>query len=90
MNSNCYVVLDSLAEQVIGNPMLFKADAAAVRLFSDAFRDANSVIAKHPNDHALLCVGTLDESTGAMQTFTPRIVITGTQLVLASMEAANS
>lgn len=83
-----YVVLDTLAEQILGAPLIFRADAAAVRLFSEAYNDANSVVAKHPNDHVLLCLGTIDDKTGqVVAQDTPRIVITGTQLALTAMEA---
>lgn len=76
---NIYAILDTLAATIVGGLHLFAHDAPAVRFFSDIAADPQTMIGRHPDDHSLICLGVLDESTN---TITPydngnRVVITG-------------
>lgn len=80
-----YVVRDLVAEAVVGGVMTFPGDPAAVRSFQDAMRNPETVIAQHPADFDLLCVGVLEEGSGQVVGHPdgPTVVITGAAMMAA-------
>lgn len=88
-NTAIYAIVDTLAESIIGGLHMFKHDAAAVRFFSDVASQPDTIIAKHLNDHQLVCLGTLDESTCQLTVTDithPRVVLTGSAWFLSRAE----
>lgn len=74
-----YVVRDKLAEDVGDQIMVCRADAVAVRAFTDALQNPQSYMAKHPQDYELLEVGALHHDGRIEAIESPRIVLTGQQ-----------
>lgn len=66
----CYSVYDRKA-QVFHAPYYAPTDGAAVRTFSDAVADPNSMLGRHPNDYVLYFVGTFDDSRALMEPKSP-------------------
>lgn len=65
MEYNIYCVRDEkMTSNLYGAIMLQENDDIAVRGFSDALSDPNSMWAKHPSDFSLWCVGTYYMATG--------------------------
>lgn len=60
-----YAIFDTVAQMIVGQLLLCKADAQAVRAFADAVNDKapQNMIHSHPDDYQLLCLGTLMENT---------------------------
>lgn len=85
-NTAIYAIVDTLAESIIGGLHTFKHDAAAVRFFSDVASQPDTIIAKHLNDHQLVCLGTLDESTATIVNTETRVVLTGSAWFLSRAE----
>lgn len=57
-------IFDLAADMIIGGVHLFAHDAAAVRFFGDLVADPQTMISRHPKDHVLKQIGTLNEETG--------------------------
>lgn len=58
-----YCVYDLKAESLVGGIIMEKVDAPAIRAFHDALDPkANSILAQHPADFQLLCLGSVDDS----------------------------
>lgn len=57
--TNIYAVYDKLAHELVGNIFTTQHDAAAIRAFSEALQNPNSLIAKHPKDFQLISFGRL-------------------------------
>lgn len=57
-----YQIYDKKAESVVGPIMSCKADAVAIRAFSDNMRQADSPLAQHPEDFDLLLIGEQGDS----------------------------
>lgn len=72
-----YQVRDNKAERTFGPILAAYADAAAIRIFSDAMRDPKTTLAQHPEDFDLLYLGEQDEQTGTILGITPTPVLTG-------------
>lgn len=77
MIQSLYAVYDLVSESFVGGVHCFAADAAAVRMFGDALADPASMLAKHPNDFQLACLGQLDLGTGVITVPPVRVVLTG-------------
>lgn len=84
-----YVVRDVKAQDVGDQVMVCKADAVAVRAFSDALSNPQSFMAKHPGDYELLEVGSLSEDGVIEGLPSPRVVLTGAAWKAAA-DAADS
>lgn len=56
---NIYAVRDKVANAIVGTLWLLGADAPAIRIFTDIASDPQSMLAKHPGDFELLCLGEL-------------------------------
>lgn len=86
-----YAVRDTVADDIIGGLHLFRHDAAAVRMFTDAINDKGTRLNAHPEDHELIKIGFIDESGqyfGAADDEVgfngPDLVITGKQYLQAT------
>lgn len=86
-----YAVLDTLAHDVVGPLQFHQHDAAAVRFFTDVAGMQGSMVARHPQDHELVRLGTLVYNPETRQldfTSDYAVVITGTTWA-AAQQAAN-
>lgn len=72
-----YAIRDNTARMIIGGLHLFAHEAAAVRFFGDVAGDPQTMVARHINDHELICCGVLNEETGVIEDDTAKLVITG-------------
>lgn len=63
MKQKLYVVYDLKAECPLGVIQWFSNDAAAVRMFESICRAPNTMLAEHPEDFVLLCLGVIDLTT---------------------------
>lgn len=76
-----YAILDNASNMIIGGVHLFPQDAAALRFFRDLVGDPQTMMGRHPNDHHLLCIASLDDETGDLLTEgCPLVVITGSAM----------
>lgn len=60
MHRYLYAVLDIVAQD-LGPIVSFKADAQAVRMFTDLLTRGESTVAQHPEDFDLICLGMVAE-----------------------------
>lgn len=67
-------VVKDLAVQAYGLPIFQATAAEAMRSFTDACNQPDSIIAKHPEDYELYYIGTYDEQTGIMTQEDPQDV----------------
>lgn len=77
-----YVIYDAKAEETMGNPFMYRADAAAIRGFKELMTDPKQFFHRHPEDYSLLYLGTLNCKDGAMP-----YIEAQTMLVSAGKEA---
>lgn len=75
---NIYAIRDNLAATIVGGLFLHAHHAPAVRFFSDVASDPNTNVARHIEDHDMVCLGTLDEETCELVSTPLAVVITGT------------
>lgn len=67
MAKQIYAVYDRVAQDIVGGLFVFTHDAPAIRIFVDGLNDSSTMLSKHPEDYALVCVGDLldvGEETG--------------------------
>lgn len=76
-NLAVYGILDNVTNEFIGNLILMRHDAAAIRLYGDAAEAQNSQIAKRPHDYDLVKLGYLTEDNHIIDNY--QVVLTGTQ-----------
>lgn len=83
-----YVVIDDIAESVVGSMLVFHNDVLAVRFMQDLVRDPQSALQKHPSDVRMLAIGMMDQTSGTIvEAFKkPRVVITGAKAALVGVE----
>ncbi|QXP44146.1 MAG: nonstructural protein [Arizlama microvirus] len=88
MIKKLYVVRDTLADNIVGGVLVFPNDPPAVRFFVDILGEKSSVVGRHPDDHSLLYIGSLDESNGSIELpeHGPVVVTTGSAII--SMQEA--
>lgn len=65
MKMNLYCVIDRVSN-VCMVPFPATNHGAAIRSFGDAMQKEDSQFAKHPQDYALLYVGTFDDNMGVV------------------------
>lgn len=81
MQQSIYAVLDLKSEDIIGGIHLHKADAAAVRAFTELLRDPNaSIVGKYPEDFTLVKLGSLQEDLSLHSDY--QVILTGQDWVL--------
>lgn len=56
-----YAIWDIIAMQIVGILQMHRADAAAIRFFTDVATDPNTLVNKHPEHFNLLLLGAIDE-----------------------------
>lgn len=71
--SMVFVVKDRAIES-FGRPFFVQSLAAAERSFGDEVNNPESVIALHPEDYDLYCIGEYDEWTGRIET-SPAVLV---------------
>jgi len=75
---NIYAIRDLTAGVQIGGLFLHPHHAPAVRFFGDIASDPQTMIARHPAEHDLVCIGTFDEESCMLAPYSrPEVVITG-------------
>lgn len=88
-NVELYQIRDLVGQTVVGPIITVKHQGAAVRHFTDLLKDKNTIIASHPDDYELVCLGYQNEETGAIDPIDkPTAVLTGTQWVYMQQAAA--
>lgn len=69
-----YSVYDSKAEAYM-QPFFMQTRGAALRAFSDAVDDSNSVLSKHPEDYTLFEIGEFSDSDGTLTPLIPAVTL---------------
>jgi len=87
MQLGMYTVFDTKAGAYL-RPFFARTNAEAIRMFSDTVSDANSLIAKHPEDFSLFKVGEYDEVTGVVSGVTHANLVSG--VVAKAMSERNA
>lgn len=78
---NVYAVYDLLGESY-GQPYFTANDKTAVRMFSDACKDPETPVGRHPQDFALFRIGVWNSDSGSLAgTDVPVPVVTGLALL---------
>lgn len=73
-----YIVYDDKAQAHLGGIITYAADAAAIRFFTDAVKDKQTIVGQHPEDFTLLAIGALtDDAPPQLVGGNTRIVVTG-------------
>lgn len=85
-----YAVRDVKADDVGDQVMVCKADAVAVRAFTDALSNQQSFMSKYPEDYELLELGALREDGTIDALESPRVVLTGAAWKELQAAAANA
>lgn len=80
-----YTVYDLKAESIVGGLIMERLDAPAIRAFHDALDPkSQSILAQHPADFALLCIGTIDDAGTIIAPDAPETIATGAQWAAAA------
>lgn len=81
-----YSVYDLKSESLIGGLITERLDAPAIRAFHDALDPKNnSILAAHPADFQLMCLGTIeDDGRIFISPDGPTVVATGAQWAAAN------
>lgn len=72
-----YQVYDIVAGTVIGGIVQETNDAPAIRSFTDALRNKDSILAQHPEDYQLLLLGEQFSSGLINPLPNPEVILTG-------------
>lgn len=86
MVKNLYVVLDKVAETVMGQVLAFPNDTTAVRYFADVASQKDTIVAKHLTDYELRRIGSIDEATGQISACVNAKGELGTDLVVTGAQ----
>lgn len=87
---NLYAIRDVRAGTIIGGIHMFPHHAPAVRFFGDIAGDAQTMIARHPKDHDLICLGNFTDRTFTIEPLEqPEVIITGSAWLAAQAPKAN-
>lgn len=80
MAKNIYAVYDEVAQDIVGGLFVFTHDSPAVRIFVDGLGDVSTMLAKHPDDYSLICLGEIVEGVPPLIDGSQgcRTVLTGT------------
>lgn len=68
MKKLMYVIFDSKAG-TYNTPIFFPTQAVAERSAIDALTDADSEIARHPEDYTMFCIGEYDLDTALLKPY---------------------
>jgi len=83
MKMKAYAIYDSAA-QVYMRPFYIQQDAQAERMFTDIATDANHEIGKHPEDYALIRLGTWDDNKGELESTQKTTIVTAIEAISRS------
>lgn len=83
MKKNLYAVIDT-ASGVYDGPIAGVSDGHMTRAFSDMAVNAEHPIGQHPEDYALVKVGSWNDGTGELEDFQNMTLITGLEAVANS------
>jgi len=67
MRTKVFSVFDEKAK-AYSNPFFMVHNGLALRAFSDLIQDQSTMIAKHPSDFKLYCIGEFDDCEGILIT----------------------
>lgn len=70
MRLGIYMVFDAKVK-VFSMPFSSQSDAAAVRTFTDALKQGDSLMSRHPEDFSLCRVCDIDEQLGVVSVLDP-------------------
>lgn len=84
MSKKIIAIIDTLAGENIGPLLMFRADAPAIRFFSDAANDQQTPISKHVEDYELVELGVLNDKNEIVPG--KRVIITGAQWYAAQQK----
>jgi hypothetical protein len=87
MKLSLYAVIDT-ASGIYDGPIPGKSDGQMVRSFSDMAVNKDHQIGAHPEDYALIKVGTWNDGTGELEDLQNTTLITGLEAVAKSREVA--
>lgn len=77
-----YTIYDNIAK-AFQNPFYQLNDGSAVRMFTQAINDEDSILSKQPNDFALYYTGEFDEQSGNLLSLEmPEKIIQGSQVAI--------
>lgn len=76
-----YVIRDRIAGCIASPLFLEWRDGSAVRQFMDLMSRGQGPIREHPADYDLVCLGSVQEDSGAIEACAPRVVANGEDLV---------
>lgn len=79
MRTGIYAILDVKADMLVGGLHLHKAEAAAIRMFSDIAGTPDTTVGRHPDDYELLFLGSIGEDNQITPLCPPVPVLTGSQ-----------
>lgn len=65
MRKKLYAIRDTLAGDLSGGVLVLANDTVAIRFLGDVIAQGENAVAKHPNDHELVCLGDI-ESDGTI------------------------
>lgn len=71
MRNSAYSIFDTKS-LVYSNPFYALTHGAAIRIVTDAARDPNSQLSRHPADFVLYCVGVYDDQNGIFSPLDPK------------------
>ena len=80
-----YAVRDKAVEAFM-RPFFFQSDGQALRAFIDDVQNADSPIARHPEDYALFRLGVVDCHDGSMSPEEPKCLARAHELVKKSRQ----
>lgn len=92
MRHKLYIAYDNVSEEVFGNIIRANNHETARRSFYEALADTNGPMAKNAKDYRMLCIGTLETTTGAIHrddntlAETAEIIASGADWIAANTE----
>lgn len=78
MRGSLYAIVDIKAEDILGQPVIYKHPAAAIRFFDDVATHPESTVGRHPEDYNLVILGHITEQLTLELPDGNPVVITGT------------
>jgi hypothetical protein len=67
--------------EMFGQPMMHPNASVALRSFQDACNEKTSVLARHPKDFDLYCIGEYDVETGLLAAVDHTVIASATEFV---------
>lgn len=61
-------------------PFICRTKGEAIRSFTEARRDQNSMVSKHPADYRLYCIGEFDDGQGIINPKSPELIVGADEL----------